>query len=183
MFMQRSACMIALWALTGTLSLAATPPTEGTMMVEARHSDGSEDAASDMFRDAAEQALATRGFTLLDGAGHAAYRMELTVRMSEVGTGHAKVAASQPDLISGGAARGVGTILKVPVPSGKSRTVALERTQIDMRLRKRGAEDVIWHGAAVTVRPAETQRRVATALCDALLRAYPSQSDDVIGVP
>jgi hypothetical protein len=188
LLMKRSASLIALLTLTATMplptmSLAATPPAEGTIAVEAKNIDGSQNAYSDIFRDAAASALATRGFTLLDGPSHAAFRMEVIVRMSEVGVGNAKVAPSHPDLISGGVAGAVGSIFKVPIPSGKSRNVALEKTQLDMILRKRGAEEVIWRGTAVTVRPAETQGNVASALCNALLRAYPSQSEDVLGVP
>ena len=180
--------LVMLLALAGgmsmsTMSLAAAPPVEGSMSVEARAADGGQDAASDIFRDAAASALSTKGFLLLDGAGHAAYRMELIIRVSEVGTGSARVASSSPDVMSGGVAGAVGSVLKVPVPSRKSRLVALERTQLDMILRKRGEEEVVWRGAAVTVRPAETQAKVASDLCNALLRAYPSQSDEVIGVP
>ncbi|WP_242124679.1 hypothetical protein [Sphingobium sp. Sx8-8] len=180
--------LIALLTLTGTMpvltmSLAATPPAEGTMAVSATNVDGSEDASSDIFRDAAASALAARGFTLLDGSDHAAYRMELIVHISEVGTGNAKVAPSHSDLMSGGVAGAVGSIFKVPLPSSKSQHVALERTQLDMNLRKRGGEEVIWHGKAVTVRPAGTQQNIASELCNALLRAYPAQSEDVIGVP
>ncbi|HUD93815.1 hypothetical protein [Sphingobium sp.] len=166
-----------------TLSLAAAPPVEGSISVEARVADGGQDAASDIFRDAAAGALSSRGFTLLDGAGHAAYRMELIIRVSEVGTGSARVAPTSPDVMTGGVAGAVGSVLKVPVPSRKSRLVALERTQLDMILRKRGEEEVVWRGTAVTVRPAETQAKVASDLCNALLRAYPSQSDETIGVP
>lgn len=166
-----------------TVSLAAALPTEGTISVEARSVDGTQDVSSVIFQDAAAEALATRGFMLLDGPGHAAYRMEMIFTVSEVGTGSAKVAPTNPDVLSGGVAGAVGSVLKVPVPSRKSRLVALERTQLEMILRKRGEEDVVWRGTAVTVRPAETQEKIATDLCNALMRAYPAQSEAVIGVP
>ena len=40
---------------------AATPPQAGTLAVEARHGDGSQDGATDAFRDAAAGALASMG--------------------------------------------------------------------------------------------------------------------------
>ncbi|WP_420146088.1 hypothetical protein [Sphingobium sp.] len=183
-----TAPFVALLTLMRALAMAspasaAVPPEDGTITVEARAADESQPLSPDIFRDAATSALAARGFILLDGADHAAYRMELVVRASEVGTTSLRVDQSSPALISGGVAKAVGSILKVPIPTNKSRTVALERTQLDMVLRKRGADDVVWRGTAVTVRPARTQGDVATALCAALVRAYPAQSDSVIGVP
>lgn len=166
-----------------TMSLAAAPPAGGTISVEAKGADGTQDASSDIFREAAASALSTKGFILLDGPDHAAYKMELIFRVSEVGTGTAKVAPTGADIIKGGVAGAVGSVLKVPVPSGKSRFVTLERTQLEMILRKRGQEDVVWRSTAVTVRPAETQEKIASDLCNALLRAYPSQSENMIGVP
>ena len=166
-----------------TLAPAATPPQAGTLAVEARHGDGSQDGATDAFRDAAAGALAARGFTLLDGAAHAAYWMELVIGTSDVGTGDAKVAPSRPDLMTGGVAGAVGSVFKAPLPSGKNRHVALQKTRLDMILRQRGVDAPVWRGSAVTVRSADRQGEAAAALCDALIRAYPFQSEDVIGVP
>ncbi|EQB34111.1 hypothetical protein [Sphingobium ummariense] len=180
--------LIASLILVGTLfmpaaSLAAPPPVEGTLSVEASRAGGGQDASSDQFRDAAASALSAKGFTLLDGADHAAYRMELLFSVSEVGTGSARATAGSANATSGGVAGAVGSVVKVPLPSRKTHAVALEKTQLEMRLRKRGEEEVIWRGTAVTVRPADTQGSTAADLCNALIRAYPFQSDDVIGVP
>lgn len=166
--------IIALMALAPAPSLAATPPSEGTMAVEAKE---------DLFRDAAASALADKGFTLLDGAAHAAFTMELAVTVTEVGTVDAKVATTGPKVQNGGLMNGVGSAVKIAVPTGKSRNVALERTQLDMVLRKRGETDILWRGSAVSVRNSATPGNLATDLSNALLRQYPAQSDAVIGVP
>ncbi|WP_311267378.1 hypothetical protein [Sphingobium sp. WCS2017Hpa-17] len=171
--------IIALMALAPALSLAATPPSEGTMAVDAKEID----AGQDLFRDAAASALADKGFTLLDGAGHAAFRMELAVSVTEVGTVDAKVATTGPKVQNGGLMNGVGSAVKIAVPTGKSRNVALERTQLDMTLRKRGETDILWRGSAVTVRNSATPGNIAADLSNALLRQYPVQSEGVIGVP
>lgn len=171
--------IVALVALAPSPSLAATPPTEGTIAVEANEID----AGQTLFRDAAASALADKGFTLLDGAGHAAFTMELAITVTQVGTVDAKVATTGPKVENGGLMNGVGSAVKIAVPTGKSRTVALERTQLDMTLRKRGETDVLWRGSAVTVRNSATPGTIATDLSSALLRQYPAQSDAVIGVP
>lgn len=166
--------LIALIALAPAPSLAATPPTEGTMAVEAKE---------DLFRDAAASALADKGFTLLDGAGHAAFTMELAITVTAVGTVDAKVATTGAKVENGGLRNGVGSAVKIAVPTGKSRNVALERTQLDMVLRKRGETDILWRGSAVTVRNSATPGNIAADLSNALLRQYPAQPESVIGVP
>ena len=166
--------LVALMAMAPAPSLAATPPTEGTMAVEAKE---------ELFRDAAANALADKGFTLLDGAGHAAFTMELAVTVTEVGTVDAKVAATGAKVQNGGLMNGVGSAVKIAVPTGKSRNVALERTQLDMILRKRGETDILWRGSAVTVRNSATPGAIAADLSNALLRQYPAQPESVIGVP
>lgn len=176
---QAARAAFALLALTPAAALAAAPPTEGTMAVEAN----SIDAGQDLFRDATASALADKGFTLLDGAGHAAFTMDLAVSVTQVGTVDAKVATTGPKIENGGLRSGVGSAVKIQVPSGKSRRVALERTQLDMTLRKRGETDVIWRGSAVTVRNSATPGNIAADLSKALLSQYPAQSDAVIGVP
>ncbi len=160
-------------ALLGTSAMAAEPPTAGTISID----------APDLYRDAASEALANKGFTPLDGAGHAAWTMVLTTHVSDVGTGSARVAPTQAEAIKGGLGRGVGSGIRIPVPSAKSRFVALQRTELTMTLRRRGNDKPIWRGTAVTVRPDDPQGRTAADLCNALLRAYPAQPDAIIGVP
>lgn len=179
---------IALLTLAGAAalpapSLAASLPMEGTMAVETKSIDGEQPAAPDMFRDAAASALADKGFTLLDGSDHAAFTMELAISVTDVGTGDAKVATTGAKVLNGGVAGAVGSSVRIAVPSGKSRLVPLERTQLEMTLRKRGGTDVVWRGTAVTVRSAATRGNIAPDLCNALLRQYPAQPEAVIGVP
>jgi hypothetical protein len=178
---QRLTLAIAL--ILPTMTLAATPPVEGTMSVEATTMDGGPAPSPDIYRDAAARALADKGFTLLEGAGHAAFTMQLAVSTSEAGTGEAQVATSGSKVAKGGVSGAVGSAFNIPMPSGKSRLVALERTQLDMTLRKRGSEEIVWHGTALTVRSAATPGTTADDLCNALLRQYPAQPEAVIGVP
>ncbi|WP_298398748.1 hypothetical protein [Sphingobium sp.] len=175
----------ALFALIG-LSLpaaAATPPNGGTVSVAAQPGEGAEALPPQLFVDAASQALAGKDFTLLEGADHAAYAVELRYRQSEVGTGSGKTASEGPKVINGGLTGGVGSRLSITMPSNKSQLVALERTELDMILRKRGEQEPLWRGTAVTVRPAGDPAGVAAALSNALLRAYPVQPEGPIGVP
>ena len=178
------AALVGMVALSAPLAAqTAPPPQQGTMAVEAHLADGSRDGTTESARDAAGEALSARGFTLLDGADHAAYWMELVIDRSDVGTGDAKVAPSSSNLANGGVPGAAGSVFKVPLPSGKSRHVALQKTRLDMILRKRGSAASVWRGSAVTVRSSDQQDAAATALSGALVRAYPAQSDAVIGVP
>ena len=161
---------------------AADVPTGGTISVSMREDASGQAGASDAFVDAATIALSDKGFTLLDD-GHAALVMELTIRSTDVGTGTGPVDKSSSDLAAGGVRGAVGSHFTLPVPSGKTRLVALQRMELEMRLHKRGDEAVLWRGSAVTVRPEGNSTAVASALCNALLRAYPEQSEAVIGVP
>lgn len=163
--------------------LAAAPPMEGTVSVDVTGVEAGQDISPDQLRDAASSALSDKGFTLLDDAGHAAFTMALAVRLSDVGTGTAAIPTQGPDVMKDGVAGAVGSGVRIAVPSRKSRLVALERTQLDMTLRKRGSDAPVWHGTAVTVRSADARASALAALCDALMRAYPAQSDAVIGVP
>ena len=87
----------------------------------------------------------------------------------------------------GGAGGSVGAGVIIPLPTGKSRLVPLQRVQLELRIRRRGEESIIWHGAAVTVRAAGTKKGadevVAADLSNTLLRSYPVQPEDVVGVP
>lgn len=178
----RSMLMVAAAMLLPVMASAADVPSGGTISVSMREDASGQAGAADAFVDAATLALSDKGFTLLDD-GHAALVMELVIRASEVGTGTGKVEKSNSDLMPGGVSGAVGSSLSLAVPSGKTRHVALERTELEMRLHRRGDAAVIWSGSAVTVRPADKRASAATALCNALLRAYPEQPDTVIGVP
>jgi hypothetical protein len=143
-------------------------------------------ASMPRFVEAVGDALTARGFTLLEEPGHAAFVVEIGVTRDQVGTASAKVPASQPQVLPG-ASPAVGFGVVVPFSTGKSTLVPLQRTRLDLRLRKRGEEGITWQGAAVTVRAARTKKgedqAVAADLAQAILRAYPTAPEDVIGVP
>lgn len=168
-------------------SLSAAPPISGTVSIEPVPAEPNIASAMPLFVNAVGDALTARGFTLLDQPGHAAFVVEVDVSRADVGTGAAKVPTSGAQVIPGGASPAVGAGVIIPLPTGKSTLVPLQRTRLDIRVRKLGENDVAWHGAAVTVRAARTakgtDKAVAADLAQAILRAYPSQPEDVIGVP
>ena len=58
---------------------------------------------------------------------------------------------------------------------------------LEIRIRKRGEDAIVWSGTALTVRAAGTPKGadavVAADLTRALLAPYPAQSPDVVAVP
>lgn len=175
--------LAALWS--GPLA-AAAPPSGGTISLEPKTADGDYDPALPSFVAAATEALAARGFTILD-TNHAAYVGELILSRVDVGTGSAKVAAGHSTATPGGVGGSVGAGITIPLSTGKSRLVAIQRTRLELRIRKRGEHAIVWDAAAVTVRPAGTRRGadelVASDLSAALLQTYPVQPTAVVGVP
>lgn len=171
----------------GSLAAADPPPAGGTISIQPKTADGDYESSMPTFVNATTEALAAKGFTILEDAGHAAYIGELTLARAEVGTGTAKASAGHTEAMPGGAGGSVGAGVVIPLPTGKSRLVPLQRVQLELRIRKRGAEGIIWHGAAVTVRAAGTKKGadevMATDLSNALLRSYPVEPEDVVGVP
>ena len=172
--------MVALGPLHGAPLPAGPPPAGGTVSIEPKTADGDYDASLHTFTEAASVALAARGFTILDDPGHAAYVMELVLSRGEVGTGLARVPGQR-------AASPAGLGVSVPFSTGRSELVPLERTRLELRMRRRGGAAVVWSGAAVTVREAGTRKgadaAVATDLSTVLLQSYPAVPRDVIGVP
>ncbi len=181
------AAAAALASIWGAAPTAAAPPDGGTISIEPRTVDGDYDPALASFVTAATEALAAKGFTILEDPGHAAYVAELTLSRTEVGTGLAKVPADRAAAVPGGAAGSVGAGVVIPLPTGKSTLVPLQRTRLELRIRKRGEPGIVWDGAAATVRAAGTRKgtddAVATDLSTALLRSYPAEPDGVVGVP
>jgi len=167
-------------------SLQAEPPTIGTVSVEAAADDTRMNPALPAFVKAVGEAFETKGFTVLEQPGHAAFVVEFSLSREEVGTGRAKVETSGSS-VTGGAPNSVGVGLRIPLPTGKSTLVPLERTRLEIHIHKRGESAMAWQGAAITVRGAGTKRGadavVAADLSAALLRVYPNQPEDVIGVP
>lgn len=172
--------------IVGGQPLSAAPPSGGTIAIEAVSAPGDRDSVTRPFVDAAGEALASKGFTILEDKGHAAYVAELILTRVDVGTGSAK-ASSGNSSVTPGSSAGVGVGATIPLPTGKSRLVALQRIQIEMRIRKRGEDALVWHGSAVTVREAGTREGanglVAPALSEAMLRSYPAEVQEVVGVP
>jgi len=166
---------------------AASPPTSGTISIEARTAGG-DDPSMRSFVIAAGQALGAKGFTILPDAGHSAYVAELTLTRTDLGTSKAKALTGSSSSITPGVVPGaVGAGAKVPLATGKSRLVALQRIRLEIRIRKRGEDSILWDGAALTVRAAGTRKGadhiVAADLSEAVLRSYPARIGDVIGVP
>lgn len=177
-----AAAMIAtkIWATSASAGL----PTSGTISVEPRSAATDSVALTPTFVNAADEALAAKGLTILDDPGHAAYVAELTLSRTDVGTGSAKVPRGSAAVTPG---LGVGAGVSVPLSMGETRLVPLQRIRLEMRIRKRGEDAVVWTGAAVTVRAAGTKNGadavVAADLSQALLRSYPAQPEDVITIP
>ncbi|WP_404712420.1 hypothetical protein [Sphingomonas sp. MMS24-J13] len=175
-------CLAPVW--TAPLA-AAAPPNGGTIAVAFNTPADATGAATTSFREAADDALATKGFTILDDPGHAAYVAELTLTRVEVGTQSAKVPRGKASANMGGSAVGGGVTL--PLSHGETMLVPLQRIRLDMRISKRGEDGVLWTGAAVTVRAAGTKKGadtvVAADLSRALLNSYPVTFGDVVTVP
>lgn len=177
-----AACLAPLW---GGAMAASAPTSGGTISVDFKTPADATGAAITSFREAANDALATKGFTILDDPGHAAYVAELTLTRIEVGTSTAKVPRGKPSASMGGSSVGAGVTL--PLSAGETTLVPLQRIRLDMRISKRGEDGVVWTGAAVTVRAAGTKKGadavVAADLSRALLNSYPVTFGDVVPVP
>lgn len=180
-FLAAAAALLPLGA-----AAADAPPTSGTIAISVAPGDGNADPATSSFVSAAGEALASKGLTILDDPDHAGYVAELVLTRADVGTGSAKV-RSRGAGFAPGVGYGAGAGITIPLSAGERRLVAIQRTRLELRIHKRGATDVIWHGAAVTVRAASTPKggvdTVAADLSTALLRAYPVSVDDVVSVP
>jgi hypothetical protein len=170
---------LGLAPIGGAVLHAATPPDGGTISIEAKTVDGSYDASLPSFVDAVSQMLTARGFTVFDDAGHAASVVELLLSRDRVGTGMGKA--------SGQGVSAFGTGVSVPLSTGASDLVRLQRTRLELRIHKRGETGIVWDGAAVTVREAGMRKgidaTVASDLTRALFQSYPAQPKDVVGVP
>lgn len=131
--------------------------------------------------DGVAAALAARGFTVLARPGHAALRVELAVSRTPAGTGTA-AASAEPGSAAPGGVAGLGGGVTLPLGRNGPRAVRLDRITLQLTIRRRGAEAVLWSGSAVTVRPADARDAVA-ALGDGLMRVYPARPSGVVGVP
>jgi len=165
--------------------VAAQAPTGGTIEIGASAGVNPADRLTAALADAVAEAFTRRGFLVLPDHGHAAVVAELAVDRADAGTGSARVSAAPPQAFGGGFG-GAGASVAVPFGRG-TRSVPLQRIQLRLTLRKRGADAVIWQGAAATVRPIGAHRSdeasIARDLTAAILAPYPAQAAGIAGVP
>lgn len=158
---------------------AATPPSGGTIAITSPDGGDPEDAFDRRAREATTASLGDRGFTILNDRDHAAYVAEVITSRSDVGTSVTRARRDAPAVLGSG--------VNIPLASGKSSFVAMRRTTIEIRIRKRGSPAVLWHGSAVTVRPGEPSgpraERLAAELSQAALSAYPVVAETAISIP
>ena len=158
-------------------AVEASPATGGTVAITTPPApDGETSAAISM--DAAGRAFGLRNFTILNDPAHAAYIAEVITTRTAVGTAVTQGRSGQALPTGGG--------VSIPISKGKSVIVPLQRTRVEFRLRRRGEQAVLWHGAAVTIRSASapdgSADQVAFALSQAALSSYPTQTAGAISI-
>jgi len=182
-----AAAALALAVASGGAAWGADPLTPGTISIEAKAAEAEAGASMPSFVNAVDEALAARGFTTLEEPGHAGLVAELSLSRVAVGTAAARVPVSGMDAGPGGSFGSVGAGMRVTLPTAKTRIVPLLQTWLEIRIRQRGEEKIMWQGAAMTVRAAGTRKGqdevVASDLAEAIFRAYPAQPEDIISVP
>lgn len=176
---------IALTAAAIILCAASAPPNGGTISIEPITGDAASEPAALGMADGVSEALGAHGFTMLSDPGHSAYVAEVTLSRTGVGTGSVTVSNGRAAVAPGlfGAAGGGIT---VPLSAGHTRSVALERFQLELRIRKRGSGTIVWHGVAVTVRALDGRSSwgmIASMLSEAVLRSYPYEPQGTVSVP
>ena len=171
---------------------AATALEPGTISLETSSIHPAPGYTVGAFVEAVTEVLANRGYTILEGHGHARLVAELFVTQVPIGTANAKVPpAEKPTIagrgVSGEGVTGAGGSLFVPLPSGKVRLVSILQTRLEVRIKKLGEDGVVWSSAALTVRASNSgngrERIVAADLAKAIFQVYPAQPDSVIAVP
>lgn len=178
-----AATALLLPASSPQLVHASEPQTLGTISVEARPVDPGLSASVPTFVEEVGRELADKGFTMIEGTGHARLVAELSLTRTQTGTTTAKVAAGGPEFLSGGSPSRVGAGINVTLPTAKVRTVPLQQTRLEIHIKKQGDDNVIWHGAAVTVRAAGQDKAISSDLAEAIFRRYPEQSEGVMSIP
>lgn len=172
------ALMSATLTSASAAAVQASPADGGTVAITAPPTSDGEPSAT-ISIDAAGKAFGLRGFTILNDPAHAAYVAEVITTRAAVGTVVAQGRAGRPLATGGG--------VNIPISKGKPVLVALQRTLVEIRMRRRGEQAVLWHGAAVTVRSTGatdgTADQVAFALSQAALSSYPTQTAGAISIP
>lgn len=166
---------------------AATPLEPGTISLETSSVHPAPGYSVDAFVDAVGEGLANRGYTMLEGHGHARLVAELLLTQVEIGTANTKVSQTGKPTVAGRGVAGVGGNMTVSLPSGKLKVVPILQTRLEIRIKRLGEEDIVWSGTALTVRPSNSgngrEKIVAADLVKAIFGAYPSQPESVITVP
>lgn len=165
--------------LTVPISVASAPRIGGTIAVTAAGGSDRTDPLKQISIEAVTVTLGNKGFTILDDPDHAAFIAEVVTTRTEVGTSLIKGRTS-PTVVTGMA-------VTIPTSRGKSVVVPLQRTELEIRVRRRGERLPFWHGAAVTVRSAgvrgATAEQLATTLSQAALGPYPVTAAAAISIP
>lgn len=181
-----AAATSALVAIGAGSAATAGPPQGGTITVEQAAAGVPAVGVAPAYIDAVSGALSAKGFTILADPGHSAYVAELSIGSTDVGTGSAKLPRERETIVPG-ASGGVGGGIVIPLSGQRSRSVPLRRFTLELRIRKRGQEVIVWRGAAVTVRAAGTgqgaDEAIAASLSNAILAGYPVEPQGVVGVP
>lgn len=170
--------ILALAAMAGDPAPAA-PRSGGTVAVKTAEDDGDDDPLKQFSLDAVTMALGLKGFTILDDPDHAANIAEVMIKRTEIGSSLARGRVAPPIV--------TGMAVTIPTSRGKSVVVPMQRTELEIRVRRRGEQQPFWEGAAVTVRSAGARNasaeRVATTLSRAAIGPYPSVVTSPISVP
>lgn len=156
-------------------TIAATPPGGGTIAVVSTTDAESDAAMSAVAREATMAALGDKGFTILDDSDHAAYIADVRTSRTAVGTSVARTRGAAPAVMGSG--------VNIPLSGNRSSLVTMQRVMIEVRIHKRGDDAVLWHGAAVTVRPGPAAERLAMQLSRAALSAYPAVVETAVSIP
>ena len=161
--------------LSSMTAQAAAPPSAGTIAVISAPGGGRDETLETIAREATTAALGDKGFTILDDRDHAAYIAEVATTRSAVGTSVARTRGEGPAVMGAG--------VNIPLSRDRSTLVTMQRVMIEIRIHKRGDAAVLWHGAAVTVRPGTAAARLAAQLSRAALNAYPAVVETAISIP
>jgi hypothetical protein len=157
----------------------AAPRSGGTIAVRTIEEGGDDDPLKQISLDAVTAALGMKGFTILDDPDHAANIAEVVIKRTEVGSSLARGRVAPPIV--------TGMAVTIPTSRGKSVVVPMQRTELEIRVRRRGEQQPFWEGAAVTVRSADARNasaeQLATMLSQAAIGPYPSVVTSAISVP
>lgn len=166
-------------ALALAPAVATAPRGSGTIAVTAAPEGARGDALEQATIEAVTTSLGVGGFTILNDPAHAAQVAEVTTTRTDVGTSIAKARAAAPQVS--------GMAVTIPTSRGKDVMVPLQRTELRIRIKRRGEQQPFWQGAAVTVRSAGARNagveQMAVALSQAALSSYPVVTNAAISIP